>query len=435
MDRVHSSLYKSLAVVALVVGACTTSQSAPTSTPVPTAATGAAATAGSASPSPTFVDETPAALPSDAPEPTPTPASTLESTPTPSAASTVALKPPTGWTASRQVGTATQCISVTAGIDAAGRFHVAAECSGSIRYYFSSDGGRSWTARVFAHAANRDELDPRIGFQGNVVYVAYTRIIPDGGCSGTRGEPVGVFFRSRTLPNGAWSASTQIGSAGDTLGSFQVDRGILHAAVTARDLSSYYVKVDGTVAHRYLISHSSMSAPSLRIGSDGHARIAYATWRDGIRYGVFTGSAFATSKVTGSIEEDDDPVLALDAANHAHVVWTRYEPAACGRFPVGTYHASNASGAWKAERITKDVGDTSIQVDGKTGRIHVLVGSQAGLRYFTAAPGGTWTRTTVASTKDVISPALRLDPATGKLLGVYIDPFETSRRIYSFTTT
>src|SRR5207244_5959978 len=123
------------------VGACTTSQSAPTSTPVPTAATGAAATAGSASPSPTFVDETPAALPSDAPEPTPTPASTLESTPTPSAASTVALKPPTGWTASRQVGTATQCISVTAGIDAAGRFHVAAECSGSIRYYFSSDGG------------------------------------------------------------------------------------------------------------------------------------------------------------------------------------------------------------------------------------------------------------------------------------------------------
>ena len=432
MDRAQSKLFKSLAVVALVAGACTTSQTTPTSTAAPSAAVGAAATPESATPTP-VVDETPAVAPSDAPEATPAP--TVEPTPKPSPASTVALKPPAGWTSPRQVGTATNCISVTAGIDAASGYHMAAECAGSIRYYFSNDGGRSWTSRIFLHAANREEIDPRIAFQGNVVYVAFTRIIPDGGCSGTRGATVGVFFRSRTLPSGAWSASTQIGSAGDALGSFQVDRGILHATVTGKDQLPYYLRVDGSTTHRYLISPLFFQAPALRVGSDGRARIAYASGQDGIRYGVFNGSAFASSKIAGSTEGDDEPVLALDAGNHAHVVWTRYEPAACGRIPVGTFYATNAGGTWKTTRITKEWGDTSVQVDATTGRVHVLVGSQAGLRYFTAAPSGTWTRTTVASTKGAQSTALRLDPATGKLLGVYIGAWGTSMRIYEFTTT
>ena len=43
--------------------------------------------------------------------------------------------------------------------------------------------GESWTARVFTLAAHRLEVAPRIAFDGGVVYVAYTRYIPDGACA------------------------------------------------------------------------------------------------------------------------------------------------------------------------------------------------------------------------------------------------------------
>ena len=111
------------------------------------------------------------------------------------------------------------------------RYHVVAEC-----------GGQHPLLRVDRRAVvDRDGLRPpgdiartsirRLAFRGDVVYVAFSRIAPDGGCSGSRGVDVGVYFRTKTQPDGAWSAPVRLGSGPDSLRSFRVDGDTIHAIV------------------------------------------------------------------------------------------------------------------------------------------------------------------------------------------------------------
>jgi hypothetical protein len=239
--------------------------------------------------------------------------------------------------------------------------------------------------------------------------------------------------RSRALPGGRWSEAKRIGPAADAIEAFQVDRGIVHAIVKDGAELSFYETLEGTAYKRYPISDSPIGTTSMRLGSDGRARIVYGSGR-GIQYATFTGAGFSTKRIPGTTGEDRSPVLALDPGDRARVVWTRFEPATCGDSPVGTYYASNASGSWKVQRITKDVGNTSVQVNRATGRVRVVVGSEAGLRYYTKASGGSWRRTTLASTNWAASPALRRDPTTGTLLVVYIDGTRSSHPIFALTT-
>jgi hypothetical protein len=437
MDRTHPGLNRFAAVLVVVLAAC--GSSGATATPTPTSSAAAAVSSAPTSAPPILAAMTQAPVLASTPEPTPTATPTPTPKPTavppskPTLAPTPAPKAAAGWTLPHQVGTASHCVSVTAGIDAASRYHVAADCDGAIHYYFSTDSGRSWTARVFALPAHREEIDPRIGVQGDVVYVAYTRIIPDGGCGGGRGLDVGVYFRTRVLPNGAWSGATKIGSVADELQSFQVAGGTLHATVRGKDGLSYYETLTGSTYHRYPISHVAIGMTSMHVGSDGRAQIAYAAFGGGIRYAVFTGSGFSTHRIAGTTDTDSDAVATLDGSNKGHVAWTRYQPAACGNIPVATYYATNLSGTWKTQRITKEVGSTSIQVDAATGRVHVLMAVEGALRDFTLAANGRWTRTTIVSSGSPWSPELQIDPATGTALVVYVDGSHHSR-IYVLST-
>jgi hypothetical protein len=97
------------------------------------------------------------------------------------------------------------------------------------------------------------------------------------------------------------------------------------------------------------------------------------------------------------------------------------------------YYATNASGSWVPERITTATGAASIQVDDATGRVHVLVGADSGLVYYTKASNGGWTHARVASTADAGSPIIRLDQAKGTLLVVYIGASSAGNRIYALT--
>jgi hypothetical protein len=319
-------------------------------------------------------------------------------------------------------------VDVTAEIDFLGGYHVAAECAGAIHYYYSAptDTSRTWTARVFTLAAHREEVGPRIALDGSVVYVAYTRYIPDGGCGGGRGMPVGVYYRSRTLPGGAWSPAKRIGAAADVLQSFGVDAGTLHAVVYGLGGLSFYENLKGSTLHRYRISRLPTGPVSMSIGSDGRGRLTYAG--SGIRYAVFNGSGFTASRVAGSTEYDRDPLAALDGNDKGHLVWTRIEEGACGEVPVGTYYATNASGSWKVQRITKETGVSSIQVD-PTGRIHVLIG---GNYYTKTASSGTWTRTVLASVAWGASAALRFDTHRAAILVVYIDGSSARIKVTSY---
>ncbi len=426
-----------LVIVAILIGACGTAGS-----PSPSAV-GIAGMPASAEPSasPFGPDPSLAAAGADAAgtaaqaqEATPAPTSTPSAKPVPAATPAPTPRPvsvATAWTTPRRVGTLKTCSTVTAGIDTASRYHVVAECDGRIHYYVSTD-GRSWKSTVFAHPANRADLDPQLAFQGDLVYVAYSRIVPDGGCGGRRGADVGVYVRSRHLPDGAWSTARRIGSPGDTLEVFRVEGATIHATVwNQRDEHSYaghdrvyYETLVGAVAHRYRIP-GAVGRTAMRIGTDGRARIAYETG-DGIRLATFTGSGFATTRVARSKSaEDVRPALVLDARNDAHVLWTR-KPSEGGCVTRdanpddGTYYSTNAGGSWTSQRITKSVGETSLQVDPASGRIHAIVSGRVGIWYFTKALGGSWAAKRVAAKRWVLSPVIRLDPATGRLLVVYL---------------
>jgi len=325
----------------------------------------------------------------------------------------------TGWTGPLRVGAAGHCTQVAAAIDSAGRYHLAAECGGSIRYSFSF-ANRSWSTTSFSHPAGRADFSPQVAIDGNVVYVAYSRD-SDEGC----GEAVdaGVYYRKRSLPSGAWSAARRIGPADDHLQSFRVVAGTLHATVANNhDGRLYYETSTGAAYHRYLIS-GGFGTSSLRIGSDGAARIVYQG-EGSLRYATFTGSGFTTTSIPGTTGEDRNPLLVLDAANHAHVVWSREPGPGCAiRDPNpddGTYYATNKTGAWSAvgtRRITTNLGATSLTADVGSGRVHVLVAG-SGVRYYSKPAAGAWTGQLLSSSA-ALGAAIRLDQSSGTLLAVY----------------
>ena len=305
-----------------------------------------------------------------------------------------------------------------------------------IRYYVSID-GRAWDATAFAHPARRADVDPQIAFWGAVVYVAYTRIaFEEGGCGDDGIRDVGVYVRSRTQPGGTWSAPRLIGRPGDSLGSFRVDGQTLHATVwNDKTGRMSYETVNGSSLHRYRMP----DAFDLRVGSDGRARIVYQAG-DEIRSAVFGDSRFSAVRIAGTNRRDLPGALALDADDAVHVVWTRvpvppYGGGGCAADEPtpkdqGTYYATNASGSWKVQRITKDIGETSLQVDQRTGRVHVLVNATV-LRYYTSQGDRKWVDSTVTS-MPVSTPLLRLDPATGRLLIVFLGSPDGTR-IYAMT--
>jgi hypothetical protein len=340
----------------------------------------------------------------------------------PAGAGTVTLA--ASWTKPVRI-VAADCTSVAAGIDSTSRYHLVAGCGANVRYAVARSDG-SWAITVFPHPTNRMEVDPKIAFRGNIVFVAYTRVAPDEGCGGGFSD-VGVYYRWRTLPDGTWSAPIRIGLASDSLDSFREAGGMIHATVSGRDGRVYYETLMGTTYHRYLIPGAFAGAfggAYLRVGSDGVARIAYATG-DSIRYAVFTGSGFSTTRIVRTKGYDaGSPVFVLDAHDRPFLLWTHNADggggcALPGPSPDdGTYFARNSSGAWTSSRFTTRVGETSLTLDETTGNVHALVAGD-GLGYFVRSPSGSWTSGTLV-TGYVSSPSILRDSGTGTLLVVYI---------------
>jgi hypothetical protein len=276
----------------LVVAACTsdaTPSESPVAvlTPIPVPASAEPGPAGSTAPSPT-------------PKPTPKPT-------------------PAVWTSPSLVSSE-PCYSLRGGIDAAGRSHVAASCGSGVLYSVTKSDG-SWAQTLFPVPSNRVERDPQIAFQGNVAYLAYSRLAvgePDTCGSDDGLTDIGAFYRKRTQPTGSWSDPVRIGRSDDHLVQFRVDGTTLHAIVSNEgDGRSYYLLIKGTTSKRVQVSSDTRT---LRIGNDGRARIAYGI-RGSIRIATFTGAAF--SGVNVPAPNSHNPLLVLDSRDRAHLVWAR----------------------------------------------------------------------------------------------------------------
>jgi hypothetical protein len=324
-----------------------------------------------------------------------------------------------GWGPRESISPRAECFSLVATVDNAGAAHAAALCDDDIVAFDRT--GTNWTTRIVASTGINS--DPQIAVDGDTLYVAFSHNLAVT-CALDMSRP-GVYVRQRTLPDGAWSALQFVGNVRDRVRSFRVVDGSLHAVVEDSDEVVQYETDAAGPLLRYPIPDASGSA-SLRIGSDGRARIAYET-ETGLSYATFTGKAFKAAAIPGTNDRDGQPQLVLDGKNQAHVSWThdlRFDGGCAepDNKPSldGTYYATNASGSWtaaSARRITPRVGPTSIAL-GANGQPTIVVGSETGVRVYSRAASGAWSGQTVSSLS-ATDVAIRFDPASGRPIALF----------------
>lgn len=395
-----------VAAIALLIGVGRTPAAATSSSAPPIALASAAA-----SPSPSLAIASSNPTSSTAPSVTPSkPTATLA---------------PGAWSKPVVVAGLDGCYAVVAAIDDHGTNHLAATCGNrgtQIRFADSSD-GRIWTTSVLVPPTGREELDPQLAFAGDTLYLAYTRTATvDGGCGDNGLNDVGVYYRTRMLPNGAWSEPIRIGAVADRLQAFRVSGSVIHATVTNdTDGKTAYETVTGGTLARFAIGDAA-GWTSLRVGDDGKGRVAYESTH-GISFGMVSGDHFSTTAIPNSAN-GWGPALAMAPGNDAYVVWTRsYHGLGCvGEGPDqldGTYFATNASGTWVTSRLTTLVGGTSLTLDPATGELHIVVSDYRRIVYFHRVPGADWSHETLVR-GDASLPVIREDPTTRALFVAYV---------------
>jgi hypothetical protein len=417
--------------VALVVTACSSS-----STPAPSTSAGIDAVS-SASPSAepsvavsasrTTAIATAAASSSPVADETANPTESPVTQSNPSAEPTPSLAP--GWSQPVHIGPTASangpyCDELVGGIDSSHRDHVAFECAGRV-YVASSSPGGTWTTTSFAPPAHRIEQDPQLAFWGDRVYLAYSRIaVTDGGCGDDGLRDVGVYYRTRVMPSGTWSAPVRIGAINDGIEDLAVDGSTLFATVANRTDGRHYLEVvhGGTTA-RYRLN-GAVGPASLRVGDDGKARVVYTAAKN-LDYVVLAGTTLTTSAIPKTGDRSWAPELVLGPGDQPNVLWyseDRGGGCAAGEDPTdGLYLSTLKGSAWTSSRITKDLDSASLQVDPSTGRLYLIRMVKTSLELQTKDPGGSWTTSVVGSVLVASGFGLLRDPSTGLLLVDWID--------------
>jgi hypothetical protein len=397
----------------------------------------AAARAPSATPLPQ-----PTASPSLAEAPSLPPGPTPTVLPPPAPPRPTAQGKPAAWSKAHRVIQG-DCSREAAVIDASSRYHVAAVCDQKLRYATSTN-GTTWRAVTLKAPLHRFDIDPQLAIDGSRLYLAFTRLRPtDGGCGDDGLVDVGVFYRTRTLPGGKWSAPVQIGKAGDHLQSLRVVDGVIHETVITNEEQGpvYYASQRGATHRRVLIKGAQQT--SLRVGDDGRARVAFTAGHAVKLATIGSGTRVSTSTVFAATDVFNwSPVLVLGANDRAFLTWTAttWMGGGCadgGEVSPreGTWFATNASGTWERKRLTPAVSYASLAADLATDRVQVLYADKRGYRLVTRAADGTWSGSRLDRSIDVYGLILRRDPATGYLLAIgsrWTDA-ESTNGIYAIT--
>ena len=124
-------------------------------------------------------------------------------------------------------------------------------------------------------------------------------------------EDLGVYYRKRSLPDGEWSKPRRLGREGDILGSLRVADGTLIAAMVGPGGPTVvFQPVSGGSQVRGRLKGVSDEF-SLRVGSDGKARVAYVHARDGSIRLATTDGTETTSTVVADRGKLENPLLIL----------------------------------------------------------------------------------------------------------------------------
>jgi hypothetical protein len=385
-----------------------------------------------AAPSPTPVSQPavaspdPSASPPAPSEPSPAPTATPRPT-KPSTGNVAPSKPappiPTTWSKARVVLSG-QCWSPTSTVDQAGAFHVVATCGTRIRYATSTD-GKTWRAGTFSRPVHHRDVEPQLAVDGSTLYVAFTRLREtDGGCGDDGLEDVGVYYRTKALPSGAWSSPIRIGAAGDHMQSFRVVDGVIHETYMSRDGEGplFYGSLSSGTFRSVKIPGA--ESTSLRVGDDGQARIAYTT-SDSVRYATVRhdGRLSIRSLFRSRVMQLSSPSLVLGAGDRAFVAWTATPRwgggCADGAEDVskpGIYVATDSTGSWLVKRISKVEAAATLTLDVDRARLSVAFATASGAREMTRRANGRWSGARISGTRNMEQPVLRRDSKTGHLL-------------------
>jgi len=391
-----------IVAIAVLAAACSSTPSSPVPSPT-------------ASPALTI----PTAAPSLTVTPQPTAASSATPAPTPSAIAATWSTP----TVISKGG----CDELTATVDPAGRYHAAAVCNEAMRYMTSAD-GIDWVETTSTPPLHRLERDPQLALDGDRLYLAYSLLAPrEGACGSNALTDVGVYTRWIQPPNGKWSDPVRIGAIGDHVESFRVADGVQHLIVAAGEDDgpmSYESQAGSTFTK---VAVPGAVTTSLRVGDDGHARIAYVTGH-ALRYARVSGTQLSITTVAAKTSTFLRwPSLVLGPGDHAYLVWSQDTDNGGGCAspdpgPIdGVYFATDASGQWKTTRLTKLPARPSLTLDPSTGRLEVVLNDEHGLTQYESIGGADWTSTTIPEPIPLDAPLVRVNPATGSLNVLALD--------------
>jgi len=326
-------------------------------------------------------------------------------------------------------------LDLTAAIDGSGRYHVATVCDGGIRYLTSSD-GVAWRETSLVPPVDRFEVDPQLALDGDTVYLADSLLAPtEGGCGDDGLQDVGVYTRFLKPPRTEWSTPVRVGAVGDRVQSFRVVDGVRHLTVTANDGGGplFYESQSGPTLTRSPIPNAVTT--SLRVGDDGHARIAYSTGH-AIRYARVAGGQLSTATVASSTKTNlMAPSLVLGPGDRAYVTWIQDRDGGGGCAGIeagpldGIYFGTNAGGTWKTTRLVRTPGQVSLTLD-PSRRIEVVTAGGSGMTAMVSVDGSSWTSTKLPGTATLINPLIRVNPQTG---GAIIFAVDLDKGIYLLT--
>lgn len=341
----------------------------------------------------------------------------------PAASATPSPSPkPVAWTKPVNVKGLAGCQYAVATVDDHGSTHIAAECPDDIRYATSSD-GTTWTSTTFKAPKNRGDFGPQIAFDGNTLYLASTRYdTTEGGCGDAGLLDLGVYYRSRSLPDGEWSQPQRLGAVADELVAFRASDG-LRAIVSNQKTGkqAYVTLVNGTL-HEQPLAGAIGGDVSMRIGDDGKPQIVYSD-SAGITYATLgpDGAPMDTSTIPHS-GNGYEPSLVLAPGNVPAVMYNQgIHDGGCAEPPppddAGTYVATFDGGTWQPTRLTKNEDGSSLTFDPTTGELHVLLADRQ-LIHYAKAGDGDWKKEVIVKS-GVGAPVIRVDPTTGNLVVVY----------------
>lgn len=355
----------------------------------------------------------------------------------------------TGWSGPTRIASG-DFYSVETVVDGTGAIHAVSQRGSDLVYATNASG--SWTQVTITDPVDRRDYMPSLAVDSaGKAHVAFARFCEP--CY----ETEGIFYITNKLggPNAGWPTSATLLATGHLYDpSLQVRGGAIHLAYVGDDaLPRYRNNASGSwVTKKVSTTRWAQAGVSLRVGSDGDARIAFSDFYGGIYYarniGTDASPVFNVSKVPGTADMDAAPSLDLDSTNRPHIAWQRlpdgvtcFAPGAvttgCGPLRaqapatsgVGIYYATVVGSAWtptSQRRISTRLSSPNVELAvTPTGKAHIAIEDDYGVHHFTNK-SGSFVRTLLTATGAGIGVDIDLKP-NGKPRVVFIrDPYQTA---------